>query len=187
MLAIREFESFYEELREKYLDYLSHYSDWESYLEHLKTKVLDPNYYPEILLQQFKIEVEELYFEQNKFLRPYHPNYPEFEEFCTENNYQTFNLKSKLGGVRIKVELFNMSKDELYFPRIKWVASVHSALHSLGMLVHVQKQYDFNLHGFALHEVPRLTHVGDREFTCYYATELSSPLVILSREENTWF
>ena len=126
-----------------------------------------------------------MYFEQNQFLRPYCPSYPEFEDFCTENNYHTFNLKSKLGGVRIKVELFNIERDELYFPRIKWVASVHSALHSLGMLIHVQKKYDFNHHGFALHEVPRLTHVGDREFTSYYTTELKAPLVILSREENT--
>jgi hypothetical protein len=185
MLAIREFASFYDELREKYIAYLSNFSDWESYLEHSKANACDPKYYPEIFLQQFKSEVEELYFEQNEFLRPYHPNCSEFQEFCTGSDYTTFKIKSKLGGIRVQVELFNIAKDELYFPRVKWIASVHSALHSLGMLVHVQKSYDFNNHRIALHEVPRLTHVGDREFTSYFSQKLNSPMVILSREENT--
>jgi len=56
---------------------------------------------------------------------------------------------------------------------------------SLGMLAHVQKKYDFKNHCVSLHEVPRLTHVGDREYTTYYCEQLNSPLVILSREENT--
>ncbi|MHA1892270.1 MAG: hypothetical protein ACTSYS_14850, partial [Promethearchaeota archaeon] len=186
MLALREFEQFYDEMREKYLDFLSGFDgSWEDYLENLKKFTCDQDYYPEKLLQEFKSEIDEFFFEQYPFLKRYHPKSPDFSRFIAENEYSSFHLKSKLGGVKVFVELINIAREDLHFPRIKYIASIHSAyLHSLGMLVHVQKKHDFKNHGVSLHEVPKLTHVGDREYTSYYCEKLNSPLIILSREEN---
>ncbi|MHA1105701.1 MAG: hypothetical protein ACTSPN_08260 [Promethearchaeota archaeon] len=59
MLALREFEQFYNEMREKYLEYISGFNgSWEDYLENLKKFTCDQNYYPEELLQKFKSEVD---------------------------------------------------------------------------------------------------------------------------------
>ena len=184
MLALREFEQFYDEMREKYLEWISNFGSWEGYLDNLKKFTCDPNYYPEELLQEFVSEVDEYFFEQYPFLKRYHPDSPEFKKYVTENEYSTFHLKSKLGGVKVFVELINIAREELHFPRIKWMASIHASLHSTATLIHVMSKYDFKSHGVSLHEVPKLTHVGDREYTSYYCEQLKSPLIILSREEN---
>jgi len=185
MLALREFEQFYDEMREKYLNYLSGFDNsWEEYLENLKKFTCDPNYYPEELLQEFKSEVDEYFFEQYPFLKRYHPNSPDFRRFIAENEYSSFHLKSKLGGVKVFVELINIAREDLHFPRIRWIASIHSGYHSTATLAYVMNKYDFKSHGVSLHEVPKLTHMGDREYTTYYCEKLNSPLIILSREEN---
>ncbi|MHA1670188.1 MAG: hypothetical protein ACTSV5_06360, partial [Promethearchaeota archaeon] len=178
MLALREFEQFYDDMRENYLEYISGFNgSWEDYLENLKQHVCDPKYYPEKLLQEFKSEIDEFFFEQYPFLKRYHPQSPDFRRFIAENEYSSFHLKSKLGGVKVFVELINIAREDLHFPRIKYIASIHSGFHSLGMLAHVQNKYDFKNHGISLHEVPKLTHVGDREYTTYYCEQLKSPLV----------
>ena len=117
--------------KEKYIGEMQ----WKSYLETVKENRYNKHYFPEILITDFNDQLENEFFKTNYFLKKYHEGTKEYQAYISCLNYSEFQITSPLKARTISVKLFNISKDELYYPNIEVIYSCHSALHSLAMLI----------------------------------------------------
>ena len=141
-LDLSDIESYFHEMESKFMDHVSKFSTWRSYLDNIELHRDDPNYYPNTLLTEFRACVEDLYLEENPFLKRYNPRYPEFDDFATESDRQTETLESSRGGIKVKAEFFNIQPQDIHYPKINVVNSVHSGLHSLAMTAHALTHFN---------------------------------------------
>lgn len=172
----------YNQFREWFYEMLSHYETWDEYLAELN-KSIEVRYNPNDKIEQFLKEyyiniLTKRFLEKHPFLEPYARRGPD-----------QFIMESEGGAVKVRVEMYNVSQNELYYPNFLEVISVHSARHSLAMFL---KEGILNPQNrgkkLGLYSRPLTTHPGDREFTHYYLSALDFPHVILTRMENlSWF
>jgi len=185
------YEEKYLELRSKYIDFINSFDElpgkerWDSYRTNANKNRNNRDYIPEILLQEFRNYIDLPYFQKYPFLKRYNNYYQEYQEYISNNTVEEIILRKGVQGIRMT--LINIDEAELYFPNVKIIYSVHSALHSLAMLLKVLHTEEFKGNEIMLYEEPQLYHPGDREYVMYIAEMLKLPLVILSRNENASF
>jgi hypothetical protein len=188
-------EKLYYKYREIFYQHLAKYDSWKEYLaDHLNQSYefrFDRSYFVEKMIHNFKRIMFNAFFEKNKeyaFFKQFEPIYPEYSKFFnTLDHYEKFNIESIRKGKILKVELLNFKKDQLYYPNIKYLNNIHSALHSLAMTIFVKtkllSENEIN-HMVNLHFTPSLTHPIDRAYTTYYSMLLKLPLILIERYEN---
>lgn len=163
--------------------------NWDQY----RKNFVYPNRYnevflPEIILNKFKNEVLQNYINKYPFLKRYCEIANEYQGFLKDNYYETFTIGNNSKTNRVKVELFNIKREDLYFPNIAIVLSVHSALHSTVMALHTLKKYPQSRKNILLlYDVTQIIHAGDQEYVKYIAETLKLPLVVLSLKQNSSF
>lgn len=168
----------YETFREEFYDFLSQYETWDQYLKELHESInvrYDRHNFIEKYLMGYYDFLTERFLKKNPFLEPY--AYP-------SKDYIT--LKSEREAIKIKLELFNVSENELYYPN-NFVESlhVHSARHSLAMFIKEGILNPVNQgKKFGMYMRPLTTFSGDKEFTHYYLSMFEFPHIILTRLEN---
>ncbi|MFX1453750.1 MAG: hypothetical protein ACFFDB_00110 [Promethearchaeota archaeon] len=146
------------------------------------------DYLPEKLLNELKLVSDMSFLEKYPFLQKYSPLYPaKYKKFIDSlDYYEEIELSSKRGGINIKMELFNIKENEIYFPNKKLLYSIHSALHSIDMVLSLMngKFKNLNDESIFFYTKPLFSHIGDREYVLYFISELKLPLVVLTRTEN---
>jgi hypothetical protein len=172
----------YERFREWFYEMLSHYETWDEYLATLNSSIAvryNPDDKIEQYLKDYYINIlTKRFLEKNPFLEPY-----------AKRGEDYFIMESEGGAVKVRVELYNIRKEDLYYPKFLEVLSVHSAKHSLAMFIKEGLLNPVNRgKKFAIYMRPLTTHPGDREFTHYYLSAFDFPHLILTRMENlSWF
>lgn len=170
-------EAMYNEFRDRFYDHLSHYNSWEeyrtTYLSRYDTR-FDKNEFAEVYLRSYYSILTERFLTRHEFLRPY-----------AKPNKDFFIIPTTTRMVKIRVELYNLKREDLFYPLYLECLNVHSARHSLAMFL---KESVFNQKNkgrqFALYMRPLLTYPGDKEYTLYYLSLFNFPTVILTRLEN---
>ncbi len=165
--------------------------NWQNCLREVNKNRYDKNYLPETFINHFKELTLRNYIEKYSNnvrlnLKRYCHLYPEYKDFLRENKYTSFELKRPRGKKLIKVELFNITMDEIRFPKKKIIISAHSALHSAGLilfLLDALKEHKDEM--LVLYDYTQIIHPGDREYVLYMIEKLQLPLVILSLSQNT--
>lgn len=179
----------YIKYREIYLKHLGKYSTWDEYLQNWLNQSdsfrFDRTYFVENLVEKFREIMEIAYFSKYPFFKQFNPKFSEYKDFLNSlKHYEEFFITSKLGARKVKIELFNIKREDLYYPNIKIVYSCHSALHSLAMLIKGIIDKKIAKPDLVFYQQPLTTHPGDREYVTYYTNLLEIPLIIGKREEN---
>jgi hypothetical protein len=179
----------YLKYREIYLKHLSKYSSWEEYLQNWLNQSdefrFDNTYFVEKLIEDLRERMEIVFFSKYPFFKQFNPKFEEYKDFLNSLKYHDeFFIISKLGARKVKIELFDIRREDLYYPNIKIVYSCHSALHSLAMLVKGITDNRVAKPDLVFYQEPLTTHPGDREYVMYYTNLFKIPLVIGKRQEN---
>jgi len=178
---------YYEVMKSRFLEFLDSFSNWDEYLQVLNENRMNPNFVPEELFHAYQQRITISYLQKYPYLKRYNPYFAEFKDYLKANKIQIHHLSSSRNGIQITAEFINIPPDHVYYPHIKFMCSIHSALHSLGMLLKGLKEYEFRKYGVAIYERPATTHPGDEEYTRYYCEQLKIQLIILKRRENPSF
>ncbi|MBD3194544.1 MAG: hypothetical protein GF317_05770 [Candidatus Lokiarchaeota archaeon] len=186
---IEDPEELYNECKRIYLNHISKFDDWVSYrnwLQRSNERKFNKSYIPEQLLEIFRYKIRNLFFEKYFFFKMFNPNYSQYNEFLeTCKNHAKFFLTTKSGSKKVSVELFNIKKEDLYYPNYMRVISIHSGLHSLVLFLVCKDDKRYINKQFGLYMEPLFTHPGDREYTLYYSAFLYGyPLIILKLKQN---
>lgn len=170
-------EALYNDFRSRFYDHLSRFNSWDeyrtTYLSRYKVR-FDKSEFTEEYLRYFYSVLTERFLDRNKFLRPY-----------ALPSKDSFVIPTTTRMIKIRVELYNIKREDLFYPFYLECLNVHSARHSLAMFL---KEGVFNQKNagrqFALYMRPLLTYPGDKEYTLYYLSLFDFPTVILTRLEN---
>jgi 3'-phosphoadenosine 5'-phosphosulfate sulfotransferase (PAPS reductase)/FAD synthetase len=189
-MVIKTPQEIYEDFREWFYDHLNKFESWDEYrIEHLRQSSdfkYNRSYYPEQVVNQMYDAIQDSFFAEFSFLKRYNPKYQvEYQQMLKgRSSHDRFELESPQKGFKIQVELFNIPREELWYPNVARTINVHSALHSLAMFIKEKDHPAYKDRQIAQYMRPLLTHPGDREYTLYYLQKFNYPTVVLSRLEN---
>ncbi|MFW9874907.1 MAG: hypothetical protein ACFFG0_17510, partial [Candidatus Thorarchaeota archaeon] len=142
----------YEQFRKRFLLYLSQFESWEAFKA---SKELDRiKYDREFFIEKF---IRKIYF--SKLTTQFFEQYPYLRDFG-QHSSQIEYLYSKRGAIRVRMELFNLSTNELFYPNIRRIISCHSARHSLAMFLQEKDHPAYKNQQLVLYMRPHLTYPG---------------------------
>jgi 3'-phosphoadenosine 5'-phosphosulfate sulfotransferase (PAPS reductase)/FAD synthetase len=186
--TIEDPEQLYRACMKLYIDQIVQFETWDDYRAWLNESLerrFNPNYLPEQLLEIFRTRIRDSFFGKFKFLRKYNPHYPEYSQLIQEcRSYETFPLASREEKLKMNVELFDLTINDLYYPNLRRLINCHSALHSLVMFLLMKDTRSYVNQQAVLHMEPLLTYPGDREYTLYYSRLYHFPIIIIKLQMN---